>query len=628
MLQSMRLMVKSWVAKALIALLVLSFAAWGIGDMFISRTESVVATVGEREVDSYAFANAFHARLEHFARSGQEFDVAEAVRLGIDQAVLDEIGGRLALDNAAVALGLSAPDSAVSEEITARPAFQDAAGRFDPSRYARVLSINNMSQKEFEETVRFDVSRSALINAVASGSILPRSFATPIYGRLGEKRILSYVAIGPSLDQPLPRPTEGEIAAYLAENESVYRRPAEADIAFLWINPERLAEPALVSEEQARVDYDLDLDLYSIPATRTLRQIVFETESEAAAARTRLDTGETLLDISGELGLGPETVSLGRVTPDGLAPELAEAAFGATDTGPVGPFRTAFGWAVQEIVALEEAATVPFEEAREDIALRIATAAAMDRIPDMLARAEDGIAAGESLENIGAVLGIELDTLTVDANGRIVPPGAGEGIPDDPDFLTSAFDLLPGDDPDVITLDNDGAAILRVDASRESHVPPLEEVRERILATLESEARAASALAAAESAEARISAGESMESVAGFLGLEVSQSEPLQRYAPTAELPTAVVNRAFMIAPGEHAFGEGAGENAYVFRVDEVVSEDSDVIDGRIEQLLPTLERMMDDEVFQAFSRAVNAEYPILVNRSGVEAALGLLSES
>ena len=49
---------------------------------------------------------------------------------------------------------------------------------------------------------------------------------------------------------------------------------------------------------------------------------------------------------------------------------------------------------------------------------------------------------------------------------------------------------------------------------------------------------------------------------------------------------------------------------------------------ARIESLLPSLEGMIDNEVFQTFSGAVNAEYPLQINRAGVEAALGLLSDS
>jgi len=170
MLRSMRLMVKSWVAKALIALLVLSFAAWGIGDIFISRTETVVAYVGEREIDSVQFANAFNNQFQRIAQRDPEFDVEEALRLGLDVTVIEEIGNRLALDNVTARLGLTAPDNAVSESITTSPTFQDAAGRFDAERYARVLVGNSLSQAEFETSVRDDISRGALIAAVASGN--------------------------------------------------------------------------------------------------------------------------------------------------------------------------------------------------------------------------------------------------------------------------------------------------------------------------------------------------------------------------------------------------------------------------------------------------------------------------
>ena len=627
MLQSMRQMVKSWVAKALIALLVLSFAAWGIGDIFISRTEGVVATVGDREVDPFTFANAFHARLEQIARGGQEFDVAEAVRLGVDQAVLDEIGQRLALDNAAADLGLSAPDSAVSEAITTRPAFQDAAGRFDPERYARLLTVNNMSQKEFEATVRDDVARAALIQAVASGASLSKSLVLPLYGRLGEERILSYIEIGPDPDLPPLYPGDMEMTAFLEENEAIYRRPAEADVAFLWVDPEVLAEPELVPEEEVRETYELDLDLYSTPATRTLHQIVFETAAEAVGARARLDSGGTLLDIAGELGLGTESVVLGQVTRDELAPELAEAAFGTSDTGPVGPVQTAFGWGVQEIIALADANTVPFEDAWAEIAMSIAVNEALDLVPDIVARAEDRIAAGDSLEVAGPALGLELQLRTVDENGLAEDLPFGTRIPEDPDFLDAAFELQPGDDPDVLYFENGGAAILRVDAFRESAVPPLDEVRDEIVAALESDARAANALTRAEAVAARLTNGESLDSVAESLGLEVGRTDPVRRYG-RAVLPATVVDRAFALAAGGHGFEEGLGEQAYVFRIDEVLPEDPEVVDARIENLLPSLEGMIDDEVFQSFARAVNSEYPLQINRAGVEAALGLLSDS
>ena len=45
MLEFLRRGVKSWVAKALLLLLIASFAVWGISDVFSVRVDSAVATV-------------------------------------------------------------------------------------------------------------------------------------------------------------------------------------------------------------------------------------------------------------------------------------------------------------------------------------------------------------------------------------------------------------------------------------------------------------------------------------------------------------------------------------------------------------------------------------------------------
>jgi len=44
----MRRGVKTWVAKLLFGLLVVSFAIWGIGDVFSNGVGSSVATVGDQ----------------------------------------------------------------------------------------------------------------------------------------------------------------------------------------------------------------------------------------------------------------------------------------------------------------------------------------------------------------------------------------------------------------------------------------------------------------------------------------------------------------------------------------------------------------------------------------------------
>ena len=59
MLQGLRRSAGSWVVKALMGLLVLSFAVWGIADIFTGYRGTAVATVGNTEIDGEEFRQKF-----------------------------------------------------------------------------------------------------------------------------------------------------------------------------------------------------------------------------------------------------------------------------------------------------------------------------------------------------------------------------------------------------------------------------------------------------------------------------------------------------------------------------------------------------------------------------------------
>ncbi|MEO1505295.1 MAG: SurA N-terminal domain-containing protein, partial [Pseudomonadota bacterium] len=79
MLELLRSAVKSWVAKLLLGLLVLSFAAWGVGDMFSGRVSSVAATVDGEDITTVEFRREFDETL----RQLQGLDVMQASAMGL-----------------------------------------------------------------------------------------------------------------------------------------------------------------------------------------------------------------------------------------------------------------------------------------------------------------------------------------------------------------------------------------------------------------------------------------------------------------------------------------------------------------------------------------------------------------
>ena len=60
MLNALRNSAGTWVVKVFLGLLVLSFAAWGIGDIFRLQPDAAVVKVGDTEITGYEFLNDFN----------------------------------------------------------------------------------------------------------------------------------------------------------------------------------------------------------------------------------------------------------------------------------------------------------------------------------------------------------------------------------------------------------------------------------------------------------------------------------------------------------------------------------------------------------------------------------------
>ena len=82
MLDTLRRGTGSWLVKILLGLLVLSFAAWGIGDVFSGGGDTSVATVGETKITPNEYQDAFQSRVRQMsARYGKQLNNDEARQL-------------------------------------------------------------------------------------------------------------------------------------------------------------------------------------------------------------------------------------------------------------------------------------------------------------------------------------------------------------------------------------------------------------------------------------------------------------------------------------------------------------------------------------------------------------------
>src|SRR5437870_12961890 len=122
MLRGLRKASSNWLGKAVMAavvgFLVISFAIWGIGDIFRGFGRSTVAKIGRTELTIEQFRNLYNERLQQYSRQlGRPIGSEQARALGLDRLIIGQIISEFVLDERVHNLGLALSDAEVAKQI-------------------------------------------------------------------------------------------------------------------------------------------------------------------------------------------------------------------------------------------------------------------------------------------------------------------------------------------------------------------------------------------------------------------------------------------------------------------------------------------------------------------------------
>ena len=146
MMEALRNGAKSWVAKALLAILVLSFAVWGIQDTFRGFQESDIAEVGDRPIGAETFRVELNRSLQNLQRqTGGKMTLEDARKFGLDKQVLDRLISTASLQSLGDRLDVQISEDYIKSRVMENPAFRNSSGKFDPAVLKSLLAQNGLN---------------------------------------------------------------------------------------------------------------------------------------------------------------------------------------------------------------------------------------------------------------------------------------------------------------------------------------------------------------------------------------------------------------------------------------------------------------------------------------------------
>ena len=632
MLQSMRASAQGWIGRVVMAILmgliILSFAIWGIGDIFRGFGANNLAQVGGVEIGADTYRNAYQAELQSLQRAEhRNITNEEAHQYGLDRQVLSQLVNEAALDDQARRLGLAISDEDIKKTIVNNDNFKGETGRFDRQGFDAFLRDEGFTEKSYVRQQRGVALRRQIVDALTSGVQLPKALLEAIFRFQMETRSVDYIVFPNASAGSLPTPSQEELKGYFESTRQLYATPEFRGLVVVPVTPASIAKPDDVSDADARNRYEeVKNERFGAPEKREVEQILFASEAEAKEARAKLDAGKTFDDLMVEKNLTPKDASLGTVARTGLIDKnVADAAFSLKEGEVSGPVKARFGTVILRVGKIIASTVKPYSGVAAELKHEIALQRAQSEIARLHDAIEDQRTSGKSLTEAAHSVGLEPRVIAaIDATGNDPQGVPVKDLVDGAALLKAAFASDIGVDNDTLRVQGGGYQwfeVAKIDKARDK---TFDEAKAEVEKAWREDK--AGKLLSAKTAELvkKLDAGESMAAIAAAEGnLAVKHVNDVRRGASSG-LALNVVTQIFNV--GVHRAGSVASEDGgrILFQVVSSTTPAFDPEAAELTNIMGDVKHGLDEDVIAQYLAKLESDLGVKLNTKVYSAATGV----
>lgn len=615
------------IITALFAVLIGAFAIWGVGDIFRGYGRNEVAKIGRVEIGLEQMRTAYQNELQTLTRQQRRAIPPEMARaLGLDRQVLAKLLTEAALDQAARGMGLAVSDETIRNLILDDPTFRDASGNFSPARFNDLLRSNGYTEQSYVRSQREAVLRQEVGEMVVGAVTAPLALQELGHRLRNERRAVTFAKVPASAAGEIPAPTEEQLKTYFDERKSSFRAPEYRSANLLSLTAETLADPATISDADARARYEqVKGQRFTTPEQRTIQQIGFPSLTDAQAAKARIDGGASFESVAAERDVAEKDLTLGTFTqPQVFDEAVRNAAFALAEGAVSAPVQGAFGPVLLRVSRIEPEQVRPFEEVAAEVKRDLATSRASSQLTELHDKIEDQRAAAKPLAEIAKEFNLPLRTVgPIDASlGK--PDGTQEApLPGDQGTLQAIFRSDIGVDNEAIRLPRDAGYVwfdvIKIDPARDQS---FQEVRAQVETQWRNDEIASRLSAKTRELVQKLDAGEAFDAVAAAAGLTIEQAQDLGRQDQRPELPANVVSLIFGTPVGKSG-AAAAGDGRVLFRVDSATVPSYARTTQEAENFARLLGSSISEDMLMEYVAKLQADLGVSINEAAFRNATG-----
>jgi peptidyl-prolyl cis-trans isomerase D len=502
MLQTIRERTQGWIAGTIISIIILTFALWGIHSYFVSGAgNNIVAVVNGVDITKEQLTVAY----ERLRRQMQSQYASGAMKddNSLKSRALNGIVELEVLKQSSLGQGFGVSDQQVDGYLQSMPEFQ-VEGRFSLDRFQEILSSTMLSISEFLEIIRTGL----LIDQPRLGTMLT-SFALPdetirTVALVDQERNIDYVTIPLQyfVSQPITIPAE-RIESYYKEHQNEYMTPDQVNLDYVELTLKDLYARFSPTDAMLKNFYSENINSYTQPTAWKLDSLLIAvpanpSQADWTSAQNKMEKVIESLDKGGNFQTMAQqharvSMPKGLLVLNQVPAELQKAAAGLTTVGQVSqPIKTAQGIVILKADEIREPKIESFEQVKDKVREVYVRQHAEEKFAEMRDQLADLTYANpNSLQSAANDMG-----LTVKSTELFTKDKPGKDISQYKKVRDAAFSnevLNLQNNSDVIQLNPETIAVIRVKSHLASKLLPLNDISNQIadkLKAQEADARA------------------------------------------------------------------------------------------------------------------------------------------
>jgi peptidyl-prolyl cis-trans isomerase D len=621
----------SWMALALLGLVLVAVAVTGVGTpggmgLGDAVGASDVAKIGGRSISSSEISQRMQSELQR--RRGEEpgYDMTRLVRSGGFDEVVDSLIDLTTIEVFGEGNGIVASKRLIDGEIASIPAFQGATGQFDQARYLAALNERGMSEALFRNDAKRTITVRHVLVPVTASPGAPGGVVAPYAALAFERRTGAVAAVPASAVPGGPALTEQDIATFYQRNAGRYAVPELRAIRYATFDRGRFEGKVVPSDADIAAYYKANAAKYAPREVRGITRVVALDKALADGIAAKVKAGQSMADAARAAGL--QAVTAASVEKAALAGQssaaVADAAFAAARGSVVGPIKAGASWHVVKVDTVSAIAGRTVDQARGEI-LPVLTRAKVDEaLANFDIEIQNAIDDGKAFADIVREFGLTAHTTPDVTASGIAPnvPGfkaAGEL----PAILRAAFQAEQGDDPEIIQLAQTAYAVYVLDRIVPSAPKPLAQIRDQVAADAAADRAARAARRVAEAIMQKANRKTPFAQAVAGAGVSLPAPQPVStRRIDIAQAGAQVpppVAMLFKMAPQSAKLVEMPGKKGWFVVWLDTIQVDMRQVDPRI--LVQTQRELADligQEYSQQFAAAAKAELKVKRNDSEI----------